>query len=154
MGVSVAYRAAGFTTSFAPITSATSHCGISGLMSSISTSAVYGMFASASSTFMCLGIRHAVARDDHDAIRLLEQLGRAFDRLLLPRFLLPHRRRLLHGAERPEQHVGERAIHRPAHDDRQDQTARAGERARRDEQLVVEHKPYRDRRKAGVGVQD
>src|SRR5213594_2070939 len=59
MGLSLASRAAGFTTSLAPITSATSHCGMSGLISSISTSAVYGMFASASSTFMWPGIRPA-----------------------------------------------------------------------------------------------
>src|SRR5918994_282977 len=51
--------ASGFTVSFAPITSATSVCGSSGLMSSISLSCSYGTSASASSTFMCPGIRPA-----------------------------------------------------------------------------------------------
>ena len=40
MGLVLSCRAAGFTTSFAPTTIATSSCGMSGLMSSISESAV------------------------------------------------------------------------------------------------------------------
>ena len=51
--------AAGFTTSLAPTTSATSVVVNSGLTSSISLSGSYGTFASASSTFMCPGIRPA-----------------------------------------------------------------------------------------------
>ena len=51
--------AAGFTTSFAPTTSTTSVFLNSGLISSISLSDSYGTFASASSTFMCPGIRPA-----------------------------------------------------------------------------------------------
>jgi hypothetical protein len=38
---------------------ATSTCGMSGLISSISTRSVYGMSASANRTFMCLGVRPA-----------------------------------------------------------------------------------------------
>ena len=52
-------RAAGLVTSFAPTTSATSACGNSGLISSISLSCGYGTFASASSTFMWPGMRPA-----------------------------------------------------------------------------------------------
>ena len=59
MGLALSVRAAGLTTSLAPTTSATSHCGMSALISSISTRSVYGISASASSTFMCPGIRPA-----------------------------------------------------------------------------------------------
>ena len=52
-------RAAGFVTSLAPITSATSQRSNSGLISSISLSWGYGTFASARRTFMCPGIRPA-----------------------------------------------------------------------------------------------
>ena len=52
MGLYLSLRAAGFTTSLAPITRATSHWGISGLISSISIRSVYGISASAKSTFM------------------------------------------------------------------------------------------------------
>ena len=53
------FFAAGLVTSFAPITTATSICGISGLISSISLSCSYGTSASASRTFMWPGIRPA-----------------------------------------------------------------------------------------------
>ena len=52
-------RAAGLVTSLAPMTRATSALANSGLISSISLSCGYGTFASASSTFMCPGIRPA-----------------------------------------------------------------------------------------------
>ena len=53
------FFAAGFTTSFAPSTSTTSAWPNSPLMSSISYTRSYGTSASASSTFMCPGIRPA-----------------------------------------------------------------------------------------------
>src|SRR4030066_277403 len=53
MGLVLSYRAAGFTTSLAPMTRATSHCGMSGLISSISVRSVYGMSPSAGRTFRC-----------------------------------------------------------------------------------------------------
>ncbi len=58
-----------------------------------------------------------------------------------------------HLAEGAEQHVGERAVHRLAHDHRQDEARRAVERAGDDQQLVVEHEAHRHRRQPGVGVQ-
>ena len=64
-------RAAGLVTSLAPTTSTTSVAGNSGLISSRSFSCGYGAFASASSTFMCPGIRPAtgwIAVADVDAV--------------------------------------------------------------------------------------
>jgi len=46
--------------------------------------------------------RHAVSRDDDDVARLLQQLRRAFDSLLLPLFLLTLERRRLRFPERTE----------------------------------------------------
>src|SRR6059058_2312653 len=90
---------------------------------------------------------------DHE-VGLLEQLRRPFGRFLHPRLLLSDGDRLLHRPEGPEQHVGERPVHGPAHDDGKDQPARAVQRPRGHEQLVVEHKAHRDGREAGVGVED
>ncbi|MCY1445621.1 hypothetical protein D9M71_621460 [compost metagenome] len=53
------FLAAGLTTSFAPSTSTTSAWPNSELMSSISNTWSYGTSASASSTFMCPGMRPA-----------------------------------------------------------------------------------------------
>ena len=97
---------------------------------------------------------HPISRNDDDVARLLEQLRRPFDRLLLPWFLFTRGQRRLCLAERAEQHVRERAIHRTTHDDRENQTTRAVERAGRDQQLAVEHESHRDRREAGIGVED
>ena len=72
-----------------------------------------------------LGHRHAVAGDDHDQVGLLHDLGRAFGRFAFDGLGLAAGGLRLHLAERAEQHVGERAVHRPAHDDRQDQAARS-----------------------------
>ncbi len=59
----------------------------------------------------------------------------------------------LHLSEGPEQHVGERAVHRLRHVDRQDEARRAIERARHDQQLAVEHETHGGRRQSGVGIQ-
>jgi hypothetical protein len=61
---------------------------------------------------------------------------------------------LLHLAERAEEHVGEGAVHRLAHDDREDETARTVQRAGGDQELVVEHEAHRDRGETRVGVED
>ena len=57
-------------------------------------------------------------------------------------------------AERAEQHVGDRSVHRLAHDERQHEARRAIERTRGDEQLVLEHEAHGDGRQAGVGVEE
>ena len=46
-------------------------------------------------------------------------------------------------AEGAEQHVGERAVHRLAHDDREDEAGGAVEGAGDDQDLVVEHEAHR-----------
>ena len=57
------------------------------------------------------------------------------------------------GVHPAEQHVGERAVHRLAHDDRQDQARRAVERPGDDQQVVVEHEAHHAGRQAGVGIE-
>ena len=85
--------------------------------------------------------------------RVGEQVGGILRRAALDRLGLARGAARLHLAERAEQHVGERAVHRPAHDDREDQARRPVERAGGDQQLVVEHEAHRHRRQAGVRVQ-
>ena len=98
--------------------------------------------------------RHAVAGNDHDQARLLEHLGGALDRLRLVDFLLAGRLSVLHLTEGTEQHVRERSVHRVAHDDGEDETARPVERTGGDEQLVVEHESHRHGGQAGVRIED
>ena len=77
-------RAAGFVTSLAPTTRATSQRSNSGLISSISLSWGYGTLASASSTFMWPGIRPAtgwIAYFTSTPARL-EELGELADLVL------------------------------------------------------------------------
>ena len=97
--------------------------------------------------------RHAVAGHDDDAIGVGQELGDVLRRRALGGLRFARRGRRLHLAERAEQHVRERPVHRPAHDDRQDQARRAVERAGDDEQLVLEHEAHRHRRQPGVRVQ-
>ena len=59
----------------------------------------------------------------------------------------------LHLAEGAEQDVGERPVHRLGHDDREDESGRAVERAGDDQELVVEHESHGGGGKSGVGVQ-
>ena len=73
--------------------------------------------------------------------------------LLTGRGFLAAGRRGLLLAERPEQHVGERAVHRLRHVDRQDEARGSVERAGDDQQLAVEHEAHRRGRESGVGVQ-
>ena len=102
-----------------------------------------------------LGHGHPVAGNNHHEARLFQDLRGPFDRfglvdLLLPAFV----RDLPHLTEGPEQHVGERAVHRLAHDDGEDETARSVEGARRDQELVVEHEAHGDGGESRVRVQD
>ncbi len=55
--------------------------------------------------------------------------------------------------EAAEQHVGERAVHGLAHDDREDQARGTVEGPGGDQQLVVQDEAHRHGRQAGVGVQ-
>ena len=85
--------------------------------------------------------------------RVLEQLRRVLCGRALRRALLDLAGDGLHLPERAEQHVRERAVHRLAHHDRQDQARCAVERAGRDEQLVLHHEAHRDGGETGVGIQ-
>src|SRR5260370_20428219 len=68
-------RASGFTTSFAPITTATSVDGNSGLITSNSWSCEYGTLASANKTFMCPGIRSSRSRSEEHTSELQSHLN-------------------------------------------------------------------------------
>ena len=52
-----------------------------------------------------------------------------------------------------EQHVAERAVHRPAHDERQEEARRAVQSAGDDQDVVAEHEPHGRPGQPGVGVQ-
>jgi hypothetical protein len=90
--------------------------------------------------------RHPVAGNDHDAIGVREDVGDVLRRRALHGLRLARAGGRLHLPERAEEHVGERPVHRLAHDHREDEARRSVERARDDEQLVVEHEAHRDGR--------
>ena len=100
-----------------------------------------------------LGHGHAVAGNDDHASGGRHDLRRVFGRGALGRALFGVRLAGLDLPESPEQHVGERTIHRLAHDDREDQAGRTVQRPGGDQQFVVEHEAHRHGRQAGVGVQ-
>ena len=56
--------------------------------------------------------------------------------------------------ERAEEHVRDRAVHRPAHDQRQQGARRADEHAGDDQDVVLEHEAGRGRGETGEGVQE
>ena len=96
---------------------------------------------------------HPVTRNDDDAIGMGQHVGDILRRRALDGLGLAGRSRRLYLAERAEQHIGERSVHCPAHDHGQDETRRSVERARDDQQLVLEHESHGDRREPRVGVQ-
>ena len=100
-----------------------------------------------------LGHGHAVAGDDDHGPGGRHDLGGVFGRGALGRALLGAALAGLNLPESAEQHVGERAVHRLAHDDREDQARGAVEGPGGDQQLVVQHEAHRHGRQAGVGVQ-
>ena len=59
----------------------------------------------------------------------------------------------MHGTERAEEHVGDGAIHRFAHQQREQRSRCADERARDDEHVVVEHEARQCRREARERVE-
>ncbi len=103
-----------------------------------------------------LGHRQAVSRHADHRLGIGQQRGGIFrlDRLDVARFAV--RRRAAghrHRAQSPEQDVGQRPVHRHAHDLGQDQPGRPDQRAGDDQAMVLDHEPGHRRRQAGVGVQ-
>ena len=68
-------------------------------------------------------------------------------------FFSPAARAGLHLPEGAEQHVGKAAVHRLAHDDREDQTRCAVESAGDDQQFVVQHETHQAGRQTGIAVE-
>ncbi len=96
--------------------------------------------------------RHAVTRDDDDAVSLVERLcdtvgvdGHLFalDRLLLA----------CRAAKATQDHTDERPVHRLAHDVGQDRTRRADKRADDDQEIIAEAEADGRRRPAGITVE-
>ena len=98
---------------------------------------------------------HAVARNDDHRVRGGKNRGGVFGGGALDRALfLGARGGGLHLAKGSEQHVGEGAVHGLAHDDREDEAGSAVERARNDQDFVVEHEAEQRGGEAGIGVQE
>ena len=101
-----------------------------------------------------LGHGHAVARDDDDALDAVEQHGDLFGRGGLDRLVdLVGVRRVRRRPHRAEEHVGQRAVHRLAHDVGQDDARGADQRAGDDQHGVVDHEAGGRGGQARVGVQ-
>jgi hypothetical protein len=102
-----------------------------------------------------LSDRHAVARHDHDGTRALQQhchfVGRC--RFYAPTVHILRLRTRLGGNPHPKQHIAQRAVHRAAHNRREDDARRADQRACDDERVVVQHEACRRRRQPRIGVQ-
>ncbi len=102
-----------------------------------------------------LGHGQAVARDHDHAIAVghehsgILRAGLADDLLLA--VTAAHRRRLR--PEGAEEHVGQRPVHGPAHDVREDQPRGAHQRAGDDQHVVAQHEARGRRRQPGVRVQ-
>jgi hypothetical protein len=93
---------------------------------------------------------HAVAGNDYDEVRLLQHLSAPLDRFFLVDLLISTGLGLLCLPESAEEHVQERTVHRPAHDDRQDEATGPIQSTGGDQELVVEHEPHRHRRQTGI----
>ena len=90
-----------------------------------------------------LGDREPVAGHEHDLARVGEhdrQILRRRRAHAAPVLERGRSRACLHRAERPEEDVADRAVHRPAHHQRQQRARGADERAGDDEHVVVEEK--------------
>ena len=103
-----------------------------------------------------LGLRdgHAVAGDDDDLIAA-DRISAASSGVALrtARSSFAPAADSLHLAEGSEHHVGEGAVHRLAHDDRENEAGRSVERAGDDQHFAVEDKSQQGSGKAGVGIQ-
>jgi hypothetical protein len=98
-----------------------------------------------------LGDGHAVAGDEHDRLRGLEdEVGVVGDDRLDLALDLGG---LLGGAEAGEQHVRQRAVHGLAHDVREDDARGTDQRAGHDQQVVVDREAGGTGREARVAVE-
>src|SRR5919198_1256193 len=129
MGLPLLLRASGLTTSFAPITSATSVRPNSWFASSISFSSSYGTFASARSTFMWPGMRPATGWIAYFTVAPSFFRMSAISRSACCACAT---------AMPAEDHVEDRAVHPLAHDVAKDRARGADERAGDDERRVAE----------------
>ena len=97
---------------------------------------------------------HSIARNDDYIARRIQDL-RGFFRAggMHGLGFAGGRRADLQLSEGSEQDVGERPVHRAAHDNGQNESGRAVQRARHNQQLVVQHESHRGRRQSRVGIQ-
>ena len=104
-----------------------------------------------------LGDRQAVTGHDDDALAVGQQDGRVLggdlpDRLLAfvagPAISAPP------PARSAEEDVGDGAVHRPRHEQREERAGGADQGTGDDQCLIVEHETGERRREAGQGVQD
>ena len=96
--------------------------------------------------------RHPIARNDDDAVRLIQRCRHTVGvdgNLLAGDF----HRRARGAAKAAQDHRDKAAVHRLTHDVRQDRTRRAHQRANHDQQVIRQRKANRRRRPAGVAVQ-
>ena len=96
--------------------------------------------------------RHAVARNDDDAVGIVQRRRHTFgiNRNL---FAGDFHRRTCHGAEAAQNNADEAAVHRLAHDVAQDRTGRAHQRAGDDQQVIAKGEADGSRRPARIAVE-
>ena len=105
-----------------------------------------------------LGHRQAVSRHHDDAAGVRQHRGRVLGSHLTHRAVpvrpsTTRRNHLRAGAERAKQHVGQRPVHRLAHDFGEDETRRPHQGTRDDQCVVVDCKPGHGRGETGIRVQ-
>jgi hypothetical protein len=97
---------------------------------------------------------HSVTRNNDDALCVLQNGRRILRRSGTHRSRLHFARRArCYLSKGSEQDVGERPVHSLAHDDRKDEASRSVQRARDNQQSIVENETHRSCRNARVRVQ-
>ena len=96
--------------------------------------------------------RHAIARDDDDAVGIVQRRGHAFG-IDGDLFAGDLHRGAGGAAKAAKDHADERPVHRLAHDVGQDRTGGADQRADHDQQVIRQRKADGRRRPAGIAVQ-
>ena len=101
---------------------------------------------------LCLRYRHAIARDDDDAIGFIQSRRNP---ICVNRHLLAFHRHLRTScsAKAAKDHADKRAVHRFAHDVRQNRTRRANQSTNHNQQIIAEAKANRCGGPARVGVE-